>query len=110
MLIDSVGIVIQAPIAPGESMSADPASAAVAPRAAAADEERLREIVRAASRAIAPLASSIEFSLDQESGKTVVKVIDTETQELIRQIPSPEMLEISPALDRIQGLLLKQKV
>jgi flagellar protein FlaG len=80
-----------------------------APRNAEVDEAQLRAIVREAQRAIAPLASSIEFTVDQESGKTVVKVIETETQALIRQIPSPEMLEMAHAIERMQGLLLRQK-
>jgi flagellar protein FlaG len=39
----------------------------------------------------------------------VVKVIDRETQDVIRQIPSQEMLDLAQALDKLQGLLIKQK-
>ncbi len=47
--------------------------------------------------------------MDDSTGKTVIKVVDSSTNELIRQIPSEEMLEIARALDRLQGLLIRQK-
>ena len=55
------------------------------------------------------LNSAIEFSLDKDTGATVVKVIDTATKEVLRQIPSEEMLAISKALDKVKGLLVQQK-
>lgn len=51
----------------------------------------------------------ILFSIDEDLGKTVVKVVDRSTKELIRQFPSEEMLQIAKALDKLQGLLVKQQ-
>ena len=48
----------------------------------------------------------LEFSVDKETSRVVVKVIDTETGELIRQLPSEETLAISRAIGTVQ--LLKQ--
>ncbi|MDT3668876.1 MAG: flagellar protein FlaG [Aromatoleum sp.] len=58
--------------------------------------------------AVKPVAQSLHFSLDQDTGRTVVKVIDTETNEMIRQIPSEDILKIAHAIDKLQGLLIKQ--
>ena len=55
------------------------------------------------------LANELKFNIDQDSGRTVVKIVDSTTDEVIRQIPSKEMLAIADALDQIQGLLIKQK-
>ena len=55
------------------------------------------------------VANELKFSIDEDSGQTVVKIVDTATDEVIRQIPSEEMLAIAQALDKIQGLLIKQK-
>ena len=52
---------------------------------------------------------TLQFSLDKDSGKTVVKVMDTDTNEVIRQIPSEEVLAISKAVDKLKGLLIKQQ-
>jgi flagellar protein FlaG len=108
MLIDPVSVAKPAPDTRG--LPAPAAHAAAAMPAAGIDEAQLKALVRDVNRTLAPLASSIEFTVDQKSGKTVVKVVDKETQQLIRQIPSLEMLEIAHAVDRMQSLLLKEKV
>ena len=55
-------------------------------------------------------AQGLEFSIDQDSKRTIVKVVDTNTKEVLRQIPSPEALEIAKSLEAKSGtgLLLKQ--
>jgi flagellar protein FlaG len=58
---------------------------------------------------VSEVRSDIQFSVDDQSGETVVKVIDRGTKEVIRQIPSEEALEIAKALDRLQGILVKQQ-
>ncbi|SCX56846.1 flagellar protein FlaG [Nitrosospira sp. Nsp1] len=57
-----------------------------------------------------PAISTLEFSIDAESDKVVVKIIDSTTQELVRQIPMEEMLALAKALGRLKGLLLNTKV
>lgn len=53
--------------------------------------------------------NSLAFSVDDRSGKTIVRITDTETGETIRQIPSEELLAIARSLDKMQGMLLKQQ-
>ena len=51
---------------------------------------------------------ALEFSVDTESSRIIVKVIDTETGDLIRQLPSETTLAISRSISESQqGLLLK---
>jgi len=50
----------------------------------------------------------VQFKLENSNGKVVVQVMDTQNHQVIRQIPSKEALAISQALDKLQGLLLKQ--
>lgn len=45
---------------------------------------------------------TLNFSVDEESGKPVVKVIDFETKEVIRQIPSEEVLTMAKAIKKLQ--------
>jgi flagellar protein FlaG len=73
------------------------------------DSAQLQDAVLRAGDAVRKLASNLLFSLDQETGKTVIKIVDSQTNEVIRQIPSEEVLAIARNLDRIEGLLLKQK-
>lgn len=45
---------------------------------------------------------TLNFSVDEESGKPVVKVVDFQTKEVIRQIPSEEVLTMAKAIKRLQ--------
>jgi flagellar protein FlaG len=69
----------------------------------------LQSAVEKIQEFVSKTASDISFSIDGDSGRTVVKVIDRTTKDVIRQIPSQEMLELAQAMDKLQGLLIKQK-
>lgn len=69
----------------------------------------LQKALEDVAKAVEPMAQNLRFSLDKDSGRTVVKVMDTETNEVIRQIPSEEVLAISQAVDKLKGLLIKQQ-
>jgi flagellar protein FlaG len=77
--------------------------------AAEATPEATKAAVRQANRAIAALSATLSFEVDAETQTTVVKVIDTSDNSVLRQIPSQEMLEIARALDRLQGMLVRDK-
>lgn len=53
--------------------------------------------------------NDVNFKIDKESGRMVIQVIDRETNTLIRQIPSKEIIEISKALEGKTGVLLKDQ-
>lgn len=45
---------------------------------------------------------SVNFSIDQDLKETVVKVIDTDTKKVIRQIPSEDMLALAKRINELQ--------
>jgi flagellar protein FlaG len=47
----------------------------------------------------------LRFSIDDDSGRTIVRVLDTETDEVIRQIPSEEMLAVIRHFIEVTGNL-----
>ncbi len=55
---------------------------------------------------------SIHFSVSETSGRTIIEVYDSETDELIRQIPSEEVQRISEAIaDQVkEGLFVKTNI
>jgi len=71
--------------------------------------DEVRDAVRKIEHVVSPAAQDLRFSIDDETGITVVKLIDTETQTVLRQIPTEEVMEISKALDKLQGLLVRNK-
>ncbi|RYV02646.1 flagellar biosynthesis protein FlaG [Shewanella sp. OPT22] len=53
---------------------------------------------------------SIQFQVNDDSGKTVISVTDTSSGEVIRQIPSEEAIKLAEKFAEISGLLLKTEV
>lgn len=52
----------------------------------------------------------VRFEFDKETDKVIAKVVDVEPGQVIRQMPSEAMVQVSKALDKLQGLLMSQKV
>lgn len=60
---------------------------------------------------------SLQFKVDDELGVTIVRVIDKDTDELIRQFPPEDLINLSKRLRALneeaslsQGVLLQEKV
>ena len=49
---------------------------------------------------------SVRFERDSDTNELVVKITDPETDEVIRQIPSEELLELSRHLEELRGNLV----
>ncbi len=72
--------------------------------------EQLKSVVENINKALKQSNKSLEFSVDTETKKQLVKLVDTETGDVIRQFPSEDALAISRAIDQFQkGLLLTQE-
>ena len=72
---------------------------------------QLQGVVEQINKALKQANKNLEFSIDTESQKQMVKLVDTETGDIIRQFPSEEAVAISKAIQQMQqGLLLKHKV
>lgn len=50
---------------------------------------------------------SLAFNIDEDSGHMVMQIRDTETNELIRQIPGEDVLKLVKRLDDLSGVLFK---
>lgn len=99
------------------AVAARPAAPAVAVDAAAVQQpgtvpnlSELANAVKNINKALQERSQDLEFTVDSDSERTIVKVVDQNTKEILRQIPSEEALEISKAIDQaLQGLLIRQK-
>ncbi|OYO30436.1 flagellar protein FlaG [Janthinobacterium sp. PC23-8] len=105
----------RAAVTPGSSSTAARPAEASAPDSKASGKEdaqlELKEVKQAVSdinKAMQFMSRQLEFSVDTDSERTIVKVIDQQTGEVIRQMPTKEALEIGKALEKAQGLLIKQ--
>lgn len=101
-----------APVTPNPSSTPRTPVAATPETEPAQHKISAKEVKEAAQKVqefVKTMSSDLQFSVDESSGSFVVKVVDRATQDVIRQIPSEEMLAISKALERLQGLLIKQQ-
>jgi flagellar protein FlaG len=96
---------------PSDSVNVNPAktSAEKSNESPEPSTKDLKEALDVIEQAIRTTTDELNFSIDEESGRTVVKVIDKTTDEVIRQFPSKEVLDIARALDKLQGMLIKEK-
>lgn len=72
--------------------------------------EELQQAVKEIATSMNLMQKGLAFNIDEDSGKPVVKVIDEQTGDLIRQIPNEEALEIAKKLNEVAGLLMKTEV
>lgn len=89
-------------LAPPEELAPLEAYRADDPQALAKAVERLQEFIDRVGR-------DLQFSVDDTTGKTVVKVYVTGTEEVVRQIPPEEMLSLAARLKEVQGILLNDR-
>jgi flagellar protein FlaG len=83
----------------------------------AADQEQLQQAVREINSVVQNLQRDLQFKVDTESGMTVISVIDSETKEVIRQLPPEDVLKRAKRMDEaakgefpVDGLLLEMKI
>lgn len=71
-----------------------------------AKDEVIDTLIRTAAdlnRIAQTVQRNLAFSVDEPSGRTVIRVVDTATGDTIRQIPSEEALELSAHLKSMLG-------
>jgi flagellar protein FlaG len=73
-----------------------------------AEKERpLDEVVSDLNKLVRDLHRELRFSVDHDSGETVIKVIDRETKEVVRQIPSEELMALRKRLQEAAGVIFR---
>lgn len=73
------------------------------------NQQKIEEAVDKMNRQIQQLSREIQFSVDKSTDRVVIRVIDRQTNEVIRQIPSEEILNLAEHLGKFKGLLVKEK-
>jgi flagellar protein FlaG len=53
---------------------------------------------------------SLKFDLHEATGRTMVKVIDRETEEVIREFPPEKVLDLAAKMEEMLGILFDQKI
>jgi len=72
-----------------------------------------RDVVAKAAKEIQSFVQSmgrnLNFSIDQTTGYHVVRVMNPETNEVVRQLPSEELLRIAQSMSKLNSALVNQR-
>jgi flagellar protein FlaG len=91
----------QAPVAEQQPMQPGSQPTDPEPAELAAVVSRLNDYVQNIQR-------TLSFSVSEDTGRTVIKVYDSETDELIRQIPPEDTIKLAAAIEeQVSSLLFK---
>jgi len=76
-----------------------------------AEPERARvvEAIKRIQEFVDEMQRGLQFSIDEDTGRIVVKVIARQSGEVIRQLPSEEALELAKRLQEADSLLFSRQ-
>jgi flagellar protein FlaG len=75
--------------------------------------DAVKEAVKTGNTMLQSVSSSLSFEIDDATKQVVVKIVDNKTGELVRQIPTVEMLDFMRRMRELEGnsgSLLQAKV
>ncbi|KOY01477.1 flagellar protein FlaG [Pseudomonas nunensis] len=73
------------------------------------NSDKLKMAVQEIEKFVQSVKRNLEFSIDETSGKVIVKVIASESGEVIRQIPSAEAMKLAESLHNASNVLFDAK-
>lgn len=71
---------------------------------------KLQQSLEEINNVLAGFSISVQFQIDPDYKDLIVKVVDRASGELIRQMPSADVVRMSKAMDNLKGLLFAQSV
>ncbi len=76
------------------------------------DPEAVKQIVEETKAMFEGLSNPVDLNIqvDDKTGEIVVQIFNQETEELIRQIPSDEVLKIRERMKEFRGVLCDEKI
>jgi flagellar protein FlaG len=75
----------------------------------ASERDKLKMAVQEIEKFVQSVKRNLEFSIDEPSGKVIVKVIASDSGEVVRQIPNEEVLRLANSLNDASHLLFSAK-
>jgi len=93
-----------------QSEANNPSSPSAIAAQAKASPEEIQRASADLQRRVNTLAPELQFSVDETSGRSIIKFTDRATNEVIRQFPTEEALALTRAMDQFQrGLIFNRK-
>ncbi|WP_165736197.1 flagellar protein FlaG [Pseudoalteromonas sp. C8] len=74
------------------------------------EREQLEKMAQQLQDFMGEMNRSLQFKVDEDSGRDVIKVLDKDSGEVIKQYPSEEVLSLVSKLSESAGILIDQTV
>jgi flagellar protein FlaG len=103
------------PVSPRSAVEIAPDAVSQSPTVPAqqnleATEAALEEALQRLNEEAQKVNHNINFSVDPDSKRVVVRLIDAARDEVVYQFPSEEALRLASSLEELSGMLVNQKV
>ncbi len=71
-------------------------------------EKNLKEAIQMLNEQMKSSGRHLNFSIDQEVNRTIIRVKNSSTGELVRQIPDETVLRVAHSIEKVKGMLLDE--
>lgn len=113
-----IGLELEKPVVAAEQHTAPNSKPPIPPldETATVEQEGLStpievdETINEMNHYLSDMQRDLSFSIDEQLGETVIIVTDSETDEVIRQLPSEDLLVLRKKMDDMVGILFEEKV
>ncbi|GLS89418.1 hypothetical protein GCM10007916_04850 [Psychromonas marina] len=76
----------------------------------ATSEQEVDNVIDELNTFMQSMQRNLSFTIDEELGQAIISVKDGETEEVIRQIPSEELVVLRKKMDDVAGILFDTEV
>lgn len=73
-------------------------------------EDRVLEIVDEANKAFTPYDRRFEISVHEKTKKIMIKVLDSVTDQVIKELPPEKILDVVAGLWEVAGIIVDKKI
>ncbi len=70
----------------------------------------LETAVVESNKAAVQMNSQVRFEIDQNTKNVIVKVVNKDTGEVIREIPSEEMVKLASRMEELRGVIFDREI
>ncbi len=67
--------------------------------------KKLQQVVADLNEMMGMSGTTLSFAVDRASNKTIIRVVDEKTKEVIRQIPSEDAVKVAQHIHGLMGIL-----
>ena len=72
--------------------------------------EKIQEAMKVLNDKLATKDNSIQFRIDETLDRSIITVVNDQTGEVVRQLPTDEMLQAARNIENLKGILVKEWV